>query len=1034
MADFEYIYADLTNGNAVTPGGQAASFNWVAGQTVKYAVKFRQTSSAGTQEDISPTILNLRAAVGREGKPPESGWYKVKIGAQPISAANSTGRLDWSADAIELEQALNAIASGPKDFECDQHESALLIRRKNGEDFQVSAISDGLRPSCYSKIIGGQRVRKTRAKLDLGPVRFSALKEGQEGNAISIEYIKPPGIGALSVNVISERVIINLETKAVISSGAVVGYDVATSHDQIVAAINANALAVALVEAKISPQFVNSASNPALGGVARTHLSGGFNGSGYEYSLEFTQAPVVFSDWAGSELPPMPSIQKIQAGGRTPGFPVIKWPTIQAIYVPADFEGVYQLTRDINFKRSGVLTKDDTIVKIKSVVNEMMADEGGVVKVTNPSNNIAHLEFGGDLNGYDVKELGVAVYSSPPPVLSFSLNLDNIGVMEMLRENESVTLPFELDATVWVDSKDPTKGTRVIKIWKKTATIRRNLLWDSMATRPPINWQSSASPVDYVPFSRGQFITGQQASYVTSIGGANNSVKNFSIAHNLGQVGGEGVVAVVVRENVAGGRQLRDDEYELYFTSGSVLEIAFNNPPLTSLAVFIIGYGDESAFVIHTHPIDQIKTINSDGSLGESLRVILDDFNRRISRLENLLPRVGGLPSGMQKKKVSLPVVGEILPDVLTEGAAAGVTISSQIVASQSPKSKPPEPIAGTEADEQRKALQAEVEKLKAEALVAKDVAKEAAEKAAEEFKKKTEQEQASKINSGVATITLGGHYVFVPSVTPGAFKSTYPVGSAYEAPGGVHASIIYPAMRGAKQPMLLPAVHAGVPQNAATVPTVFASGLYLNSGTLPLSLPGGGGRKTQIIQPGSFFAGDGRAYYSVRRNGLTNSYHPIEMERDLVRVLIQESQFPIGSELKLSWVLDFGFDTNSVLAGAGYTMIVRAFPVPDAVVPAVTGANVGAIGGEVLLGKSRISLSRKAIEKRKFSLSLKKTNSERSYEFSDYAKSVGNGFPVGNFLLNIRLEQWDVDDNTPIPTGQVAVYMPDTLVSIEKI
>ena len=106
----------------------------------------------------------------------------------------------------------------------------------------------------------------------------------------------------------------------------------------------------------------------------------------------------------------------------------------------------------------------------------------------------------------------------------------------------------------------------------------------------------------------------------------------------------------------------------------------------------------------------------------------------------------------------------------------------------------------------------------------------------------------------------------------------------------------------------------------------------------------------------------------------------------------------------------------------------------PDAVVPAVTGANVGAIGGEVLLGKSRISLSRKAIEKRKFSLSLKKTNSERSYEFSDYAKSVGNGFPVGNFLLNIRLEQWDVDDNTPIPTGQVAVYMPDTLVSIEKI
>lgn len=1030
MADFEYIYADLTTGNPVTPGGQQASFNWVAGQTVKYAVRFRQTSATGTQEDVSPLLLNMRAAVGREGFPPESGWYKIKIGDNGLSSSNSTPRLDWNTDAVELEQALNQITDGPKDFECDPSGSAMLIRRRNGEDFKISAIADGLRPASYAKIIGGQKVKKSKANIDVGPIRFIAKIEGDAGNSVSVEYIKPPGIGALSVNVLGNRVIVNLKTKAVTSLGVVVGYDVETTHPEIVAAVNASAQASALIAALISPQFVNSTNDSTVGGVPRIYLLGGVNGSGYEYSIDLTQAPVVFSDWAGSELPPAPSVQKIQAGGSTPGTPKLQWPTIQALYVPSDFQGVFQLTRSVKFKRSNILTKDDSVTKIKSVVNEMMADEGGNIKVTNPSNNIAHLEFGGDLNGYDIENLGIAVYSSPPPDLSFTLNLDNAGVMEMLRDNESVTLPFELDATIWADANDPTKGTKTIKIWKKTATIRRSLLWDSMAIRPPIDWQSTASPVDYVPFSRGQFITGQQASYVTSIAGG-GSAKIFSIAHNLGLVGGKGVVAVVVRENVAGGRQLRDNEYELRFASNTTFDIEFNNPPTGPLAVICIGYGEESAFVIHTHSIDQIKTLNGDGSVGESLRAILDDFNKRITRLENMLPRVGGLPSGMQKKKIIIPVVGEILPDVFLEGASSDITISSQIVASQVPKTKSPEPIAGTEADDQKKILQAEIEKLKAESAAAQAAAKNAAAQAADDFKQKAEQEQASKVSNNITTLSIVGYYSVVTNSSTG-FSS---VVSVYDRSGGTKMiSNIYPAIRGAKYPMLLPAVHSATPLNVTVAPSVFNSGLYQNSGTSSIVLPGGGGRKSQAIQAGGFFAGDGRAYYAVRRNKSTNSYHPIEMERDLARVLIQESQFPLGSKLSMSWTVDFGFDTESLVAGGGYTMIVRAAPVPDINTPAVTGPNIGSVGSDVLLGVSRISLSRKAIETRKFSLSLTKTSSEMSYEFSDYSKSLGNGFPSGNFLLTIKLEQWDVDDSTQYPTGQVAVYMPDTLISIDKL
>jgi hypothetical protein len=40
---------------------------------------------------------------------------------------------------------------------------------------------------------------------------------------------------------------------------------------------------------------------------------------------------------------------------------------------------------------------------------------------------------------------------------------------------------------------------------------------------------------------------------------------------------------------------------------------------------------------------------------------------------------------------------------------------------------------------------------------------------------------------------------------------------------------------------------------------------------------------------------------------------------------------------------------------------------------------------------------------------------------------------PDGDFLLTIRLAQWDVDDSTPAPTGQVGVLMPATQMTIEQ-
>jgi hypothetical protein len=229
--------------------------------------------------------------------------------------------------------------------------------------------------------------------------------------------------------------------------------------------------------------------------------------------------------------------------------------------------------------------------------------------------------------------------------------------------------------------------------------------------------------------------------------------------------------------------------------------------------------------------------------------------------------------------------------------------------------------------------------------------------------------------------------------------------------------------------------VHSASAHNVTAVPAGFSAGLYRNSGTSPILLPGGGGRKSQTIPASGLFAGDGRAYYGVRRSGSTNSYHPMEMERDLARVLIRRSQFPVGAALAVAWTLDLGFQTDSLVAGAGYSLLARATPIPDASTPPLTGENVGALGQEVLLGAGRISLSRGVAESRKFSLTLKRPEGSRLTEFVDYGvRSIGPEFPEGDFLLTIRLEQWDVDDSTAMPTGQVSLLMPDTQITIEQL
>jgi hypothetical protein len=1010
MAGNEYIYANLSTREATGSTGSPLNFSWVAGQSVSYALRFLQRDSAGALGETQLSILNLRAAIGREGAWPESGWYKIKVGTAPSTAANTTERIDFNAGALEVEEALNALTGKPAAFRCDEGANAILIRRVDDGEVALSVVGDGLRPTSFGKILGGRRFPERKARLSIGGLTFISKLEGEAGNAISVRYVAGT---SLSVSVAGTKITVNILNS--------------TSEEAIQTAIQASAAANDLVAVGLR--------NGATAAVqAEVFLSGGMDSrGGYEYSLQLAQAPVVFTDWTLRNLPPAPVITRVQTGGRSGGFPATTWNTIQALAVPPDFRGAYQFKRGL--KRSSLASKEDGTVAIGRILNTLLADEGGTVVVTNPNNNVAHIEFGGTFAGYDIADLEISVYSTPPPDYVFDLDLGSADLAEMLQDKESVTLPFEVDATVWENPKDPTEGTKTIKLWKTTATIKRDVLWDALATRPPIDWLRRPMPVDYVPFSDTQFLVGQQAAYTAVIG--NGSTKNFTITHGLGggveQVGqsyiyrDEGVVSVDVRENKPSGRQLRDDEYVLRFESAGSVSLEFDEAPdEDGLVVIVLGYGQESAFTIHTHPIDQIKTIGQDGAVGESLRVILEDFQARIARLEQLIPRgsVSSLGSGLEKKKVQIPPIGEILPDIAMEGGEGEpLSLASQIIAPAS-KGQEPKVVAGTELEDQKKLFDAELLRVKAEAAAELKAAQDAAAKAAVEVKVKADQEAAQKKTSMISRVSIAE---FATRLTAAG------TASATALPN------LYPAMRNGKYAWLLPAIHDAAAQDVSALPTLAAAGnVYRNAGSVALSLPAGGGRKAQSVPAGGFFGGDGRALYALRRAGTTTSYHPIEMERELVRLVVRAAQFPLASDLSLAWQLDLSFLTETVVAGAGYVMSVEAAPLSSASTPATTGANVGAVGQAVLLAAPRIGFSRGVSETRQFALKLTRKLNESGQaigasQFTDYVESIGPELPQGDFLLTVRLAQWDVDDSTPAPTGQVSVLMPATQMTVEQ-
>ena len=246
-----------------------------------------------------------------------------------------------------------------------------------------------------------------------------------------------------------------------------------------------------------------------------------------------------------------------------------------------------------------------------------------------------------------------------------------------------------------------------------------------------------------------------------------------------------------------------------------------------------------------------------------------------------------------------------------------------------------------------------------------------------------------------------------------------------------------YPALRGTKLPLLFPARKNATIENVTALPSAPAIRVYRNSGTQPILIPGGNGRKTQTCLPQGVFAWDGRMFYRVIARG--DHYYPAEMERVLWRAVLGRELLPPGSTASAAFDLSLNLtaggpdsaqaDAPRLDIGAQYLLIFEAVPITD-----IDGEpNIGAGQTPVLLGEYRIPVSSGSMTNN-FGVKLARNSSGESSSQTTGLNSTQSGPTLpDNFALRCRLSCFDVDDTTPDPRGTLTVSMPATVLTIDK-
>ena len=347
------------------------------------------------------------------------------------------------------------------------------------------------------------------------------------------------------------------------------------------------------------------------------------DGATFYQELRPMQSPLAYTSAFGLIVPPGPTITRVVTGysDETTGVSVNE---VQRLYVPPQFDGVFQIFKGT--ARTQLLDKDDGAPEIQAALTAGVVTQGSgeTFIVTNPKSNTADIEFAGTLGGQPQNLLTITVPESQQGDLTFDLDLNTQGMLAALRGDFEVTHPLTCEVGINYGTA-ATPDIYYITVFQQNLTVQADGAWAGLAAAQRINWLNPPQPVNYIPFTTDQVITGIQ-SFTAVVTGSGP----WTIAHNLGTE----AIHVTVRENISSGRILQTysnavglgDVQIVSSTSQSVIVTNFTGSiPTAGWAVMISSAGPTSAFLAHTHTVAQVV----------SLQDLLNSLGSRVTNLEN---------------------------------------------------------------------------------------------------------------------------------------------------------------------------------------------------------------------------------------------------------------------------------------------------------------------------------------------------------------------------------------------------------------
>jgi hypothetical protein len=367
------------------------------------------------------------------------------------------------------------------------------------------------------------------------------------------------------------------------------------------------------------------------------------------------QSPLAYTSAFALIVPPPPSITRVVTGYSDAATGVYV-NEVQRLFIPPSFGTTFQIYRGTS--RTALLNKDDGADEIQAALLAgcVTVGAGETFLVTNPENYVANIEFAGSMSGATHDLLTVSVPVSPQGDPTFDLDLNTQGMLAALRGDFEITHPLTCEIGINYGTA-VTPNVQYVTVFQQDLTTQADGAWTGLAAAQRINWLNPPQPVNYIPFTTDQVITGIQ-SYTAVVTGSGP----WTIAHNLGTE----AIHLSVRENYSTGYLLANTVSYSVQTSTSQSVIVTNKGSATTTpgwAVMISSAGPTSAFLAHTHTIAQVV----------DLQDTLNALGTRLNTLENVLPNGVGIinQSGVDTTPLTMtiPAHAEVLFTEDTDGA-----------------------------------------------------------------------------------------------------------------------------------------------------------------------------------------------------------------------------------------------------------------------------------------------------------------------------------------------------------------------------